>query len=530
MVVRLTSSLRRVILVGSTIDLPHTVTPPSKELSMSSRSSSNRTRRQFLEDSMFAAAAAVAAGSTSVFAADAAPKPISPSERLGVAVVGCGGRGSEHLQTFNGRADTEVLYIVDCDENMGRRKAEALAKLAEKNPSKEFHPPKVITDMREAFDDKAVDVVSTATPNHWHSLVSIWAIQAGKDVYVEKPVSHNVSEGRRVVEAARKYNKICQTGTQCRSNAGMRDAMQYVHDGKLGKLQVARGLCYKGRGSIGKLGNYPIPAGVDYNLWLGPAQYAPLTRPKLHYDWHMQFPYGNGDLGNQGIHQMDLCRWGLGVDKLSNSVFSYGGRLGYEDAGDAANTQMIVHDYGDRALVFEVRGLKTEDYKGAKVGVIFEGTDGYLVMASYSSGAAFDKEGKKVHEFSGGGDHFGNFIHAVRSRVYTDLNADIQEGHLSSALCHLGNISYRLGTPVSVGEAKERLASMASPEHLQDTYARFTEHLSDNKLDLATTKLSFGPTLKVDVDTESFVDNSAADAMLTRDYRAPFVVPPAGQV
>ena len=484
----------------------------------------NRTRRQFLEDSMFAAAAAVAAGSANLaFAADEPAASDSPNEKLGVAVVGCGGRGSDHLKTFSSRPDTEVLYIVDVDDNHGRRSAELVAK-------KQARVPTVVADMRQAFDDKSVDVVSTATPNHWHSLVAIWAIQAGKDVYVEKPVSHNVSEGRRVVEAARKYNKICQTGTQSRSNAGMRDAMQYVHDGKLGKVSVSRGLCYKPRGSIGKLGNYPIPAGVDYNLWLGPAQYAPLTRPKLHYDWHMQLPYGNGDLGNQGIHQMDLARWALGVDKLSNSVFSYGGRLGYIDAGDAANTQMIVHDYGDRALVFEVRGLKTEAYKDAKIGIIVEGSDGYLVMTSYSSGAAFDKEGNKVQEFTGGGDHYGNFLEAVRTRKPEVLNADILEGHLSSALCHLGNISYRLGTQTSLPEVKERLAGIASPEHLLDTYQRFTDHLADNDLDPATTRLSYGPTLKVNTANETFVDNSAADALLTRDYRAPFVVPPAGQV
>ena len=356
-------------------------------------------------------------------------------------------------------------------------------------------------------------------------------MQAGKDVYVEKPVSHNVSEGRRVVEAARKYNKICQTGTQCRSNAGMRDAMQYVHDGKIGKVQGRPRTVLQARGSIGQAGQLsdsrrrrlrPVAAARR--------RCAPLTRPKLHYDWHCSWTTATATWATRAFTRWTSARWGLGVDKLSNSVFSYGGRLGYEDAGDTANTQVIVHDYGDKTLVFEVRGLKTEDYKGAKVGVIFDGTDGYVVMTSYTSGAAFDKDGKKVHEFNGGGDHFGNFVKAVRSRKHTDLNADIQEGHLSSALCHLGNISYRLGTPVSVGEAKERLASIASPEHLQDTYDRFTEHLSDNKLDLAATKLSFGPTLEVNVDTESFVDNSAADAMLTRDYRAPFVVPPAGQV
>jgi predicted dehydrogenase len=485
---------------------------------------SRRNRRQFLEDSMFAAAAAVAAGSgAQALAADEKPSLKTPGEKLGVAVVGCGGRGADHLQTWASRPDTEVLYVVDVDENIAGRRARQVAE-------KQGREPKIVADMREAFDDKSVDLVSTATPNHWHALVSIWAMQAGKDVYVEKPVSHNVSEGRRIVDVARKYNKICQTGTQCRSMKGMQEAMQYIHDGKIGKVNVARGLCYKRRPSIGPLGNYPIPAGVNYDLWLGPAQLAPLTRPKLHYDWHMQTPYGNGDLGNQGIHQMDLCRWALGVDQLSNSVFSYGGRLGYEDAGDAANTQMIVHDYGDRAIVFEVRGLVTEAYKNAKVGIIIEGTDGYVVMTSYDAGVAFDKDGNQVHQFKAGGNHYENFIAAVRSRNPKDLNADILEGHLSSALCHLGNISYRLGTPMSANELRERLQSISSPEHLVETYARFTEHLSNNKLDLATTNLVLGPTLAVDTANEAFVDNSAADALLTRDYRAPFVVPPAGQI
>jgi predicted dehydrogenase len=484
---------------------------------------SNRTRRQFLEESMFAAAAAVAAGpAISVFAADEKPSN-SPNEKLGVAVVGCGGRGGDHLKSFSSRPDTEVLYVVDVDEKTAQGKAKLVGE-------KQGRVPKIVTDMREAFDDKSIDVVSTATPNHWHSLVAIWAIQAGKDVYVEKPVSHNVSEGRRVVEAARKYNKICQTGTQSRSNAGMQDAMKYIHDGKLGKVKVSRGLCYKRRPSIGALGNYPVPAGVNYDLWLGPAPLAPLTRPRFHYDWHWQFPYGNGDLGNQGIHQMDLCRWALGADRLSDWVISYGGRLGYEDAGDTANTQMIIHGYGDQALVFEVRGLGTKPYMGAGVGIIVEGTDGYVVMTSYDKGAAFDKDGKTVQEFKGGGDHYGNFLSAVRSRNYKDLNADIEQGHLSSALCHLGNISYRLGEQLSIPEVKERLQGLQTVEKAQDSFDRFTEHLADNKLDLETTKLGWGVNLAVDPANEKFVGNSQADAMLTREYRAPFIVPPAGQV
>ncbi len=277
-------------------------------------------------------------------------------------------------------------------------------------------------------------------------------------------------------------------------------------------------------------GEYTVPAGVNYDLWLGPAQYAPLTRPRFHYDWHWQWPYGNGDLGNQGIHQMDLCRWALGVDRLSDWVLSYGGRLGYEDAGDTANSQMIIHGYGDQALVFEVRGLVTEPYHGANVGIILEGSDGYVVMTSYDKGAAFDKDGQQVQEFSGGGDHFGNFIDAVRSRKHEDLNADIEEGHLSSALCHLGNISYRLGEQLSIPEIEERLQGVHSAEHAVDSYQRFKEHLAHNKLDLEKTKLGWGLNLAFDPSNEKFIGNADADAMLTRDYRAPFVVPPAGQV
>jgi predicted dehydrogenase len=483
-----------------------------------------RTRRQFLEDSMIAAVAAASAGSTTnLFAADE-PKPSdSPNGKLGVAVVGCNGRGSSHLGAFSSRPDTEVLYVVDVDENVGNARANAVAK-------KQGRTPKVVADMRAAFDDPSVDIVTTATPNHWHSLVSIWAIQAGKDVYVEKPVSHNVSEGRRVVEAARKYNKICQTGTQCRSMAGMREAMQYIHDGKIGKVKVSRGLCYKRRPTIGALGNYPIPKGVNYDLWLGPAPVAPLTRPRFHYDWHWQSPYGNGDLGNQGIHQMDLARWALNADRLSDFVLSYGGRIGYKDAGDTANTQIVLHGYGDAALVFEVRGLPTPDYKGARVGLIVEGSDGNVVMDEYDHGFAFDAKGEKVHEFKGGGDHFANFLDAVRSRNHAELNADIEQGHLSSALCHLGNISYYLGEQVPAAEIKERVASVQTPENMKETYERFTEHLVANKLDPATTQLSWGPNLALDVPNEKFVGNDKADRMLTREYRSPYVVPPAGKV
>ena len=489
-------------------------------------------RRRFLEDSMLATAAAVTAG-TAPLLADDAPST-SPGEKLAVASIGVRGRGASHLRFFAGRPDTEVVAICDVDSQVGAQRA---AQIAER----QGRAPKVVRDMRKLFDDQSIDIITVATPNHWHALAAVWALQAGKDVYLEKPVSHNVREGRSIVQAARKYRRICQTGTQSRSNPGMQQAIEYVRSGKIGDIAVARGLCYKPRGPIGKRGNYPIPPQVDYDLWLGPAPKAPLTRPRLHYDWHWQWPYGNGDLGNQGIHQMDIARWGLGADGLSHGTLSYGGRLGYEDAGDTANTQVVIHDYGNQTLVFEVRGLKTgpltrsgsgvvfaEKKYHPKIGVIFEGSDGYVAIATYHSGAAFDLQGRLVKEFGGHGsdaNHFMNFLKAVRSRKPEDLNADIEQGHISSALCHLGNISYRLGNQAKAKEVLRAVASFPSKDHNADTLERTLEHLKANGLDLDQLTLSSGAPIRFDPNKETIVDNEAARAMLTRNYRKPFVVP-----
>ena len=475
-----------------------------------------QTRRDFLERSMLAAAAAAAAGGSAAPLA-AAPDSDSPNERLQVAVIGVRGRGQSHLSAFSRRKDTEVVAVVDADEAIGQQRRDKLANVSGRKP-------KFFKDLRRVMDDKSIDIVSIATPNHWHALAAIWAIQSGKDVYVEKPVSHNVSEGRRIVQAARKYKRICQTGTQVRSSTGVQQAIQFLHDGKLGKTNVARGLCYKRRGSIGARGNYDVPASVDYSLWLGPAPEKRLSRPRFHYDWHWQWDYGNGDLGNQGIHQMDIARWGLGVSDVGRSVISYGGRLSYVDAGETANTQVSIHDYGDSRLVFEVRGLPTKDHKGAKVGVIFECADGYMVIASYGGGAAFDSSGKMIKKFSGGGDHFGNFLAAVRSRKSSDLNADILEGHLSSALCHLGNVSYRLGSEVTAGEVEKQLDG---DDEALGTFERMAGHLSENNVELDKARLRLGTRLAIDGKREVITGSQAgkANPLLTRNYRKPFVVP-----
>ena len=482
---------------------------------------SKRNRRQFLEESMLATAAAVAANSAGKVFGEDQPQSRSPNERLNVVVVGVNGRGGSHIGAFAGRKDTVITHICDVDQNVGGKKALEVGK-------RQGVVPKFEEDIRRVLDDKTVDIVSIATPNHWHSLAAALAIVAGKDVYVEKPVSHNVSEGRIVVNVARKEKKICQTGTQCRSNPGLIQAIEYVKEGKIGELKVARGLCYKRRPSIGPRGMYEVPKGINYDLWCGPAPMGPLTRPNFHYDWHWQWDFGNGDLGNQGIHQMDIARWGLGVNELCQSVFSYGGRLGYEDAGETANTQVVVCDYGKQSLVFEVRGLETKHYKDAGVGVIFEGTDGYLVIPSYDTGVAFDKDGNKVKEFSGSADHFANFLAAVRSRKHTDLNADILEGHLSSALCHLGNISYRLGAKMGVDAAWKAIEPAKTTDNAKDTFERTMAHLKDNKLDLAKVELGVGPVLPLNPQTERFTESEEANKMLTRNYRKGFEMPVVG--
>jgi predicted dehydrogenase len=493
---------------------------------MSNRSFS---RRQFLTDSALAAAAAAAWPAAEALAASKkskskSSKPGKKSEHtLQVAIVGAGGRGGEHIKEYLAHADTEIAYIIEADEKIGQKRVEEIAK-------QQSRAPKFARDLRTALDDKSIDIVTTATPNHWHALCAIWAMQAGKDVYVEKPVSHNLSEGRRIVQTARKHNKICQTGTQCRSMHGTIDAIKYIHDGKIGEVKLARGLCYKRRKSIGPKGKYEVPASVDYNLWAGPARMLPLTRQKFHYDWHWQREWGNGDMGNQGPHQMDVARWGLGLDRIADRAIAFGGRLGYEDAGDVANTEVAFFAFGDKTLVFEVRGLVTDPLRDASVGDIFYGSEGYVVMTSYTTGAAFDPKGKLVTKFSGNGDHFGNFIEAVKARDPKRLHAEIIEGHLSCAHSHLANISYYLGKPATPSEIAAALDAWKDRDDVADTLGRTLAHLKANDVDLNKTPLALGPTLVVDGDTETIRDNSAANAMLTREYRAPFIVPKAEDV
>ncbi|MBN1508345.1 MAG: Gfo/Idh/MocA family oxidoreductase [Sedimentisphaerales bacterium] len=504
-----------------------------------------QTRRQFLRESVSVAAALSAAP---MFSGLARGQAAGPNDKLLCAVIGCNGRGGDHIDAFSRRKDVEIAYIVDIDEKVGQENCAAIEK-------KTSRRPKWVKDMRQVFDDKSIHFISTATPNHWHALCGVWAMQAGKDAYLEKPISHDIPEGAALVAAAKKYGRICQVGTQCRSNPAVRNAMRFIADGGIGTVSLARGLCYKRRKSIGALGDYPIPAHVDFDLWSGPAPYTSpkLTRPNFHYDWHWQRLYGNGDSGNQGPHQADIARWGLGINRQPNSVIAYGGRLGYQaernddkyiDAGDTANTEVGIYDYGDKTMVFETRGLSVDNSadeqinklfgstKGNQIGVIFYGSEGILVQREYTHCVVFDLAGKQVKEFKGGGDHYGNFLDAVRSRKAETLNSDAFQGHLSASVAHFANISYYLGeqNKVSIDQAKAILEKVKSHDDNVATLNRTLQHLKDNGVDFAKYSISMGPLLTFDPQKEVFANSDPANKLLRREYRAPFICPTADKV
>ncbi len=368
---------------------------------------SNVDRRTFLA-SAGAGAAALALGNGA--------RAAGPNDQLRVAVVGVRGRGQSHIDAFSKNKATTLAALCDVDARVLDRSTKAVESKTGKAPEK-------VADLRRLMDDKSIDIISIATPNHWHALAAVWACQAGKDVYVEKPVSHNFVEGRKIVEAARKYNRVVQTGTQSRSSPALAEAVEFLRADKLGKIFMAKGLCYKPRGSIGHKADAPVPQGVDYNLWLGPAPERPFNPNRFHYEWHWMWDTGNGDLGNQGIHQMDIARWGIGKDTWPTQIESSGGRFGYDDDGETPNTQICTYRYDDCLLQFEVRGLLTNDEKGVRVGNLFYGNDGYMAVNADGWATYLGPKGEPGPSGKGGGDHFDNFVKAVQARKPEMLKA-----------------------------------------------------------------------------------------------------------
>lgn len=488
------------------------------------------TRRDFVEQSLWAAAAALASGpAINALAAEDAPaaRAVGPNDKIRVAVIGVNGQGGAHLGEWLKNPDVDLVAVCDCDPAAYQKHTEKFKNLA--------HKPEYVQDVRKLLENKNIDAVSIATPNHWHALMAVWAMQSGKDVYVEKPCSHNVHEGRVMTQWARKLGRMCQMGVQSRSMTGMRQTLEFIHSGKIGKITSARAICYRRRPSIGLVDtDAPIPEGLDFDLWCGPAPKVVPKRKRLHYDWHWVQATGNGDLGNQNPHELDKARWGLGKQELPKKVISMGGRLGYVDNGDVANSQVTVYQWDDVFMISDVRGLpiKTPITYGLKGGPfdgalnIWFGTEGYVVGPNYQSGVAFDNAGNEIGKWSGGEyqAHFANLVKAIRSRDYHDLHLDIEDGHLSSALAHLGNVSWKLGQVVPPGT---RPSQFADNKHVTETLVSLEDHLKENNVDFNLTKFYLGQELTIDPKTELSTDE-AANRLFTREYRQGFVLPEVG--
>ncbi len=500
----------------------------------------NWTRKDFLKASLIGGGAALVAGRTKLYG-QVAPAGRSANGDVRIGIIGFNAQGNGHLQNYlPGHKDklqgAILAAICDVDDAVLKKGREQAQKAGLKNVA-EFK------DYRKMLESKEVDAVVIATPNHQHSIMTIMALQAGKDVYVEKPLSHNIWEGRQAVEAAKKYasKNIALIGTQNRSSEQIQKAVAAVHSGKLGKLKYVTGTCYKARDSIGKHeGAQPIPEGLDYDLWTGPATLTPPTRNSskgtVHYDWHWFWNYGGGDITNQGIHQMDVARWFLGAQGLPKDVFSFGGRFGYRDDAETPNTLVSVMNYEKAPLIFEVRGLGRKKemramdlYKKSSVGVVAQCENGYVNVSENGAAVAYDNLGQKLETFEGADNkaHRKNWITALQTRKVT--HGLIEEGHYSSSLCHLANLSYLAGTEKSNAQLSEAVASDLAAK---DAYNRTLEHLKANEVDLEATKPVVGPLLQVDAKREMLIskDQVVADTannhpLRKREGREGFKVP-----
>lgn len=484
---------------------------------------SNVTRRTFLGSSLAAVGGSLLVSADSqakglIGRQKAIGRPLGANDRIRVGVAGIRGQGGSHIVNYAQMKDqnVELLCLIDPDSRL----FEPRAKVCEDKGG--YRPKYCVQDVRYALDDKDLDGLSIATPNHWHALMTIWACQAGKDVLVEKPMSHNVHEGRIVVETARKYNRMVQHGTQRRCEREWAHAIAAIKSGKLGKLKIARGICYRNRPSIGWKPHTQPPKELDYNMWLGPAPYMPFHENRVHYNWHWLWETGNGDIGNQGVHQMDVASWGIHGCKLPRSVISIAGMYGYNDQRTIPNTQVAFMDFGDVQLIFEVRALPTEGYRGTKVGNIFHLEEGDVIEAKwYPKGSTEPAPLPDVEfTFNPCKSKHDNWIQAMRSRKVSDLNGDILEGHYSSALGHLALISHQLGGKVPFDPRPEGFDADQI-----ETIERMEQHLVANGVELKDNGYTLGRKLVIDEMSETIVDDPEANALLTRHYRKPFVVP-----
>jgi len=470
------------------------------------------SRREFLTRTGqtaigIAAAGALASCTGSQVGSIAASQTTGANDRVNIAMIGIRNRGNALTATFAKIAGVHIKTLCDVDENLYAQRVKEVEQQQGSAPSTQY-------DLRRVLDDKDIDAVVVATPNHWHALATIWACQAGKHVYVEKPCSHNIFEGRKTIAAARKYNCLVQGGFQFRSTRNIRQAMKFLHDGGIGEVYMARGLCFKSRGDIGKYPDGPMSKGeefnltvdgdnkltydcdylkgVHYDLWLGPAPQRPFNRNRFHYNYHWFWDYGNGDIGAQGPHQFDIARWGLNKNEHPVKITSTGGYFAFDSAQETPNTQTAVYEYADgKILQFDVRGLYTNIEEDINVGNFFYGTKGWMHIKGDTwktffgrknePGPAYETAGEYADPMNlagtGEGAHCENFIRAIRSGKSEYITCDIETAFFSDTLHHLANISYRLGRQLTFDGAKEK-----------------------------------------------FVGDDQANRMLTRNYRDPYVV------
>jgi predicted dehydrogenase len=399
---------------------------------------------------------------------------IGANDRIRIAILGVNGRGKDHIASLMKQQNVTIATLCDPDMNVLKARAATFEDTYKQKVAIE-------QDFRKVLEDKNIDAVTVASPNFWHALHAIYACQAGKDVYLEKPATHNISEGKKLIEAAYKYNRIVQHGVQLRSSVAITEAVQHLRDGLIGKVYMARGLVFRWRPDIGNKGVSKVPEGLNYDLWCGPAPMVPFTENLVHYNWHWHWNYGNGDVGNQGIHQTDLCLWGLNVG-LPERITSMGGKFLWDDCKEVAEVQTSIYHYPKekKIIQFEVRNWCTNLEDGVAVGNIFYGDKGYMVVNGGSSYQTYlgEKREKGPGREANSDEHFKNWIDAIKARDMSIQNGPVETAHLSAALAHLGNISYRLGC-----------------------------------------QLDFDPV------AERFIGNEDANNMLSREYRAPFLLP-----
>lgn len=453
--------------------------------------------------------------------------------RLGIVGLGgidvpgsVGGRGRQLINGLRKVSGAKVAAICDVDQDVLGHQVEKF--------KQEGQSVKAYADLRKLFADKDIDAVMIATPNHWHALATIWACEAGKDVYVEKPFSHDIWEGKQMMAAARKHNRLVQVGTQSRSSTVMHDAFAALHAGALGKMQHLHAIIYRARAGIGRVdGPTDVPKSVDYNMWSGPVAMEPVMRKHLHYEWHWFWSTGNGEIGNNGPHTIDIARWALGQQQAPPRAMSIGGRFGANDSAETANTQIAIFDYQPVPMICEVRNLRASrdaekfpNYRGTRSGLIIDCEGGHCV-AGRDKTTFYDRDGKSIKEFSTSEDaavrHLANFVDSVQRRDRDSLNAEALEGHLSAICFHMANVSYRLGSQ----RAPSEILEMTRANHdLTDAFERCRGYLAKNGVDLDTNRAVAGPWLNFDPKEEHFVGDFAeqANALSRKEYRAPFVV------